>query len=605
MHNLFLNDVGGGALRNTHKHNDENNHNVVAMHNNISKNIYGFSQTDKDIIKDLTSRSLIDEQQLRIVSIEYKKKKQDLPAILVSLGFVSNVEMRKILKEKYNVEDVILDNHTPSYSLMQSMHKNTMITYRFVPFSLEYNTLSIAASNPSDEKTLEIIKASCDSKTTEIKLFYASSEDIIHFISSAYIIAENRLDSIIRKFQENSIFLEEGRNSKHEDSSIIDFVNCLLEDATLKGASDIHIEPQQEFIRVRYRIDGKLSSVIHIQKKFWNAIVVRVKVISTMNIAESRKPQDGRIEMIISGRAMDFRLSCQPGIYGEKFVIRILDKSKSLMTLEQLGFSDWNYKKMMYTIERPSGITIVTGPTGSGKTTTLYSMLGYLNNPDTNIMTLEDPVEYTVPLVFQTQVKEDSAFDFASGVRSSMRQDPDILLIGEIRDHGTAEAAVRASLTGHKVLTTLHTVDAATTIQRLVDIGIARYMISGNLDSVIAQRLIRKLCPSCKTPQTEFLPIELEILEKYSELMPSNPQLCKANGCNQCRNTGYRGRTTIAEILHITPEIDDAILQEGTKHKIIAIAKQQGFRSLQEDAMHRVFEGMVSLEEVRMSVNLI
>ncbi len=575
------------------------------MNHNIAKSTYGFSQTEKEIIHELITSSIIDEQQLKIVAIEYKKKKQDLPAILVSLGFVTNFGMKRILKEKYKVENVFLEGHAPNYSIMQGIHKSAMLSHKFVPFLIENDTIHIATSNPTDANTLEAIHASVRNKFPNIKLFYATSDDITHFISSSYIIAENRLDSIVRKFQESTMFIEEGRHKKQEDNSVIDFINCLLEDATLKGASDVHIEPQQEFIRIRYRIDGKLTSVIHLQRQFWNSMVVRIKVISNMNIAESRKPQDGRIELDIAGRSVDFRLSCQPGIYGEKFVVRILDKSKSLMTLEQLGFSDWNYKKMIYTIERPSGITIVTGPTGSGKTTTLYSMLGYLNNPDTNIMTLEDPVEYTVPLVFQTQVREDSAFDFASGVRSSMRQDPDILLIGEIRDHGTAEAAIRASLTGHKVLTTLHTVDAATTIQRLVDIGIARYMISGNLDSVIAQRLIRRLCPNCKTPQTKFLEVELEIIAKYQNIMPSNPTICQPVGCSHCRHTGYRGRTTIAEILHVTPEIDNAILEEGTKHKIVAIAKEQGFRTLQEDAMHRVFEGAVALEEVRMSVNMI
>jgi len=215
-------------------------------------------------------------------------------------------------------------------------------------------------------------------------------------------------------------------------------------------------------------------------------------------------------------------------------------------------------------------------------------------------------VEYTVPLVFQTQVKDGSMFDFASGVRSSMRQDPDILLIGEIRDHGTAEAAIRASLTGHKVLTTLHTVDAATTIQRLVDIGIDRYMISGNLDSVVAQRLVRKLCVSCKKPHSgDYTPVEREIIEKYRHLMQANSKIYQPSGCKDCRNTGYRGRTTVAEILHVTPEIDNAILQGATKHKIIKIAKEQGFRTIQEDAMYRVFEGVVSIDEIRMTVSLI
>lgn len=577
----------------------------VIFDGGFGKGIHGFPQVEQEILRDLLNNNIIDRQQLAIVETEYKKKIHDLPSILIAFGFVKNHVIQEILRKKYDVEEVSLDAYVPDITLMKSVPKNTMLANKFVPFELRGDVIFIATAHPKESKTVDAIKISFAQKY-KIKLFYAPSEDVTHFISSAYIIAENRLEKAVKSLQDDIYFSDEGRGmARIEENSVVQFVSALLEDATLRGASDIHIEPQSEFIRVRYRIDGKLMNMIHIHKKFWNAIVVRVKVISNMNIAETRKPQDGRIESTISGRSVDFRLSCQPGIYGEKFVIRVLDKSKSLMTLGQLGFSDWNFKKMLETIERPAGITIVTGPTGSGKTTTLYSMLGYLNNIDTNIMTLEDPVEYTVPLVFQTQVKDGSAFDFASGVRSSMRQDPDILLIGEIRDHGTAEAAIRASLTGHKVLTTLHTVDAATTIQRLVDIGIDRYMIAGNLDAVVAQRLVRKLCPSCKVPHTEFSETELTILQKYEALHSGNLTIYKAKGCEDCRHTGYRGRTTIAEILHVSPAIDGAILQGATKHAIIRIAKGEGFRTMQEDGMHRVFEGLVSLDEIKTTVTLL
>lgn len=570
--------------------------------NPFQKNMHGFSTTEREVILGLIKNRTIDAQQLEIVAQEHRKNQQDLPSILIDFGFVSHVQMDEILAKYYNIENAILDRFVPDINLMRNIHKNTMITSRFVPFELIGNQIHIATSNPLEQKTKEIINISFSQKY-QIKIFYAPSQDILHFISSAYLMAENKLEKTVKALQDDIFFSESaGKSTKVEDNGIVDFISSLLEDAVLKNVSDIHIEPQEHFIRFRYRIDGKLSGVIHLHKRFWHAIVIRIKVLSRMNIAESRKPQDGRIEITMSGRQIDFRLSCQPGIYGEKFVIRILDKSKSLMSLDKLGFSSWNYRQIKYAMEHPTGIMIITGPTGSGKTTTLYSVLSYLNNVDTNIMTLEDPVEYTVPLVFQTQVKDGSFFNFEDGIRSAMRQDPDILLIGEIRDKPTAEAALRASLTGHKVLTTLHTVDAITTIQRLVDIGIERYMISGNLDSIVAQRLVRTLCPVCKTPHTEYSDMERSIINKYKDI--GFGDIYKAKGCQQCRYTGYRGRTTIAEVLHITPELDNAILHEASKHEMIEIANKQGFRTIQEDVMHKVFGGVVSIDDARMSVVL-
>lgn len=570
--------------------------------NSLQKNMHGLSTTEREIIIDLLKTRVIDEQQLDIVSQERRKNQQDLPSILISFGFVGHNRMDEILAKYYNTENAVLDRFVPDINLMHNIHKNTMITNRFVPFQLIGSEIHVATSNPLEQKTKEIINISLGQKY-QIKIFYAPSQDIMHFISSAHLIAENKLEKAIKTLRDDIFFSESaGKSTKVEDNSVVDFIASLLEDAVLKNVSDIHIEPQEHFIRFRYRIDGKLVGVIHIHKRFWHAIVIRIKVLSRMNIAESRKPQDGRIEITMSGRQIDFRLSCQPGIYGEKFVIRILDKSKSLLPLDKLGFSSWNYRQIKYAMDHPSGIIIITGPTGSGKTTTLYSILSYLNNVDTNIMTLEDPVEYTVPLVFQTQVKDGSFFNFEDGVRSAMRQDPDILLIGEVRDKPTAEAALRASLTGHKVLTTLHTVDAITTIQRLVDIGIERYMISGNLDSIIAQRLVRTLCPVCKVPHTEYSDVDRSIINKYKSIGIGD--IYKAKGCQQCRYTGYRGRTTIAEVLHITPELDNAILRQASKHEMIDIANKQGFRTIQEDVMQKVFAGTVSVDDARMSVVL-
>lgn len=572
--------------------------NLLNRSNSAHKLLKYFPQHSQVILQELLESKTIDEQQLDIITNEFRKTKRDLPSILVQFGFIKKTKIQEILRSKYNIEEIKLSNIIPDINLLKMVHKNTMITNGFVPFRLQESVLDVAITNPKDTKVQNIINISFPKKY-KIRFFYAHLEDINYFISTAFIIAENRLAKAVTAIKESEIFSDNERSAGSLESNVVvGLVNSLLEDATLRGASDIHIEPQENFIRVRYRIDGKLMNVLHIYKRFWNQMTIRIKVMSAMNIAETRLPQDGRIELFIAGKGVDYRLSCQPGIYGEKFVIRILDKSKSLMSLEELGFSPWNMEKIKTTISRPSGITIVTGPTGSGKTTTLYSMLGYINNVDVNIMTLEDPIEYTIPLVFQTQVKDNSKFDFATGIRSSMRQDPDILLVGEIRDHSTAETTVRASLTGHKVLTTLHTIDATTTIQRFVDIGIDRYMIAGNIDTIIAQRLVRKLCPSCKTLQTEFSKDEEKVLNKHHGLVKKDSKIYQANGCEHCNGTGYRGRTTIAEILHISPEIDDAILNSSTKHKIISIAKTQGFITLQEDALMTVFGGKTSLNEV-------
>ncbi|MCB1891208.1 MAG: type II/IV secretion system protein, partial [Rhodocyclaceae bacterium] len=353
--------------------------------------------------------------------------------------------------------------------------------------------------------------------------------------------------------------------------------------------------------RIRYRIDGLLRQIRALHKSYWPAMAVRIKVVSNMNIAETRAPQDGRISLNISGRLVDFRVSAQPTIHGENVVLRILDRQKGIVPLDQIGLDDSQLDQLKLMIARPEGIVLVTGPTGSGKTTTLYSMLNHINEEGINIMTLEDPVEYPMSMIRQTSVAEAAKLDFANGVRSMMRQDPDVILVGEIRDADTAEMAFRAAMTGHQVYSTLHTNSAIGVVPRLLDIGVLPDIMAGNIIGVIAQRLVRKLCPHCKKPyQPE--PHETRLLGLASDA-PA-PTLYRASGCEHCEYQGYRGRQAIMELLRLDADLDELIARRATMRDIKQAALAKGFRSLAEDGLRRVREGTTSLEEIGRVVDL-
>jgi general secretion pathway protein E/type IV pilus assembly protein PilB len=374
-----------------------------------------------------------------------------------------------------------------------------------------------------------------------------------------------------------------------------------MTDAVKREVSDIHFEPEANFLRIRYRIDGMLRQIRALHKSYWPAMTVRIKVLSGMNIAEMRAPQDGRIGLTVSGRQVDFRVACQPTIHGENIVLRILDRQKGIVPLDGLGLAEEHLQHLKLMIARPEGIILVTGPTGSGKTTTLYSVLNHINSEGIHIMTLEDPVEYPMALVRQTSVAETSKLDFANGIRSMMRQDPDVILVGEIRDAETAEMAFRAAMTGHQVYSTLHTNSAIGTIPRLLDIGILPDIMAGNIIGIVAQRLIRRLCDHCKSPY------HAETHEMHLIGTPadgSRPVLYRASGCERCDFQGYRGRIAIMELLRIDSGIDELIARRATTHEIRARAKEQGFITLADDGLRRVLNGTTSLEELGRVVDL-
>ncbi|MGV3590042.1 MAG: GspE/PulE family protein, partial [Gammaproteobacteria bacterium] len=368
-----------------------------------------------------------------------------------------------------------------------------------------------------------------------------------------------------------------------------------------RGASDIHFEPEEAFLRIRYRIDGVLRQIRSLHKSYWPAMVVRLKVISAMDIAESRVPQDGRISLTLVGRQIDFRVASQPTTHGENIVLRILDRRKGIVPMDKLGLSDENFSLLQLLLARPEGIVLVTGPTGSGKTTTLYSILSHMNTEEVNIMTMEDPVEYPMAMIRQSSVNESIAMGFGEGIRSMMRQDPDIILVGEIRDAVTAEMAFRAAMTGHRVFSTLHTNSAIGAMPRLLDIGVLPDLIASNLIGVISQRLVRNLCNKCKV-ERPISAMERRLLA----LPPDSPQktIFHPIGCPACDNHGYKGRSSIIEILKITADLDDLISRRATARELRNCALASGFKPLVEDACRRVLDGTTSVDEISRVVDL-
>jgi len=463
--------------------------------------------------------------------------------------------------------------------------------------SYKENIITIAIADIFDIITIDQVKRFFPANF-KIQPVYASETDILNAVDQYYDY-EMSIDGILKEIEsgEHDIDDQESMQGDYK-SPMVRLVDALLTDAVRTGASDLHFEPESFFLRLRYRIDGKMEQIRAFHKDYWSSIAVRIKIMSGMNIAETRRPQDGRIQAVILGRRVDFRVSAQPTIDGENIVMRILDEKQAILSLSKLGYSEITQKIIRKCIKRPEGVIIVTGPTGSGKTTTLYTILNMVNTIDKNIMTLENPVEYRLPLIRQSNVNADIGWDFADGVRTILRQDPDIILVGEVRDEETAITAVQASMTGHQVYTSLHTNDAFSAIPRLLQIGVKPYLLSGALICVIAQRLSRKLCEHCKE--------EYEISDKERRMIVKVigdeggkiSKLYKAVGCPKCRNKGYSGRVAIAEILDVDKEIDDMITKQVSKKDLYTYVLNKGFITMQEDGMNKVVQGITSIEEL-------
>lgn len=549
----------------------------------------------------MVQQGLISQDQLRIALIEQEQNDIPLGRQLVRLGFVSETMVRDLVAHTIGQESIDLTTVVADGDALKMVPEDFSRRYHLLPVAYEESTktMIVAMADMFNVVALDQLRAMLGGQI-QLKPVLAAEAQLEEYIDQFYDY-ELSVDGILREIETGEIDYQSLQTEGDEYTQpVVRLVGALLMDAVKKGASDIHFEPEFAFLRIRYRIDGVLQQVRSLHKSYWPGVSVRLKVVSGMDIAETRSAQDGRLNMNLCGRPIDFRVSTHPTIHGENIVLRVLDREKSIIPLERMGLRSSTLEELKLMMTRPEGILVVTGPTGSGKTTTLYSLLSHKNTEAVNIMTLEDPVEYPVSLMRQTSVSEVNKVDFANGIRSIMRQDPDIILVGEVRDEDTATMAFRAAMTGHQVFTTLHTNSALGAFPRLSDIGISSDIMSGNIIGVIAQRLVRVLCPHCKET-AKPTPEERRILGlKRTEM----PEIFKAKGCKKCNLTGYRGRMAIVELLRIDAEMDALIARKAHLDELKTVAVNKGFSTLAEDGIRRILEGYTSLEEVMRVIDL-
>ncbi|MEY4600193.1 MAG: hypothetical protein RLZZ445_2990 [Pseudomonadota bacterium] len=549
----------------------------------------------------LAQQGLITTDQLAIVLAEQRNSNVPLGRLLVRLGFVTETAIRDIMARTVGQESIDLAQVVADQEALNLVPEDFARRNHLLPIAYDQtdHVLTIATTEIFNVVALDQLRAMLG-PNVELKTQLAAEAQLGDFIDQFYG-HELSVDGILTEIETGEIDYDSLQAAGDEYTQpMVRLVNAILVEAVKRGASDIHFEPEYAFLRIRYRIDGVLETVRSLHKTYMPGITVRLKVVSEMNIAETRAPQDGRMSLTLNGRPIDFRVSTQPTIYGENIVLRVLDREKSIVNLDQMNLSKETMSKLDVMLSRPEGILVVTGPTGSGKTTTLYSLLAQVNDETVNIMTLEDPVEYPLTLMRQTSVNEVARMDFANGIRSIMRQDPDIILVGEVRDKETAEMAFRAAMTGHQVFTTLHTNSALGAFPRLLDIGIQPDIMAGNIIGIIAQRLLRVLCSHCKEA---YAPSQDERL-LLGPAADSVSFLYRPVGCKRCGNKGYRGRTPIMELLVMDGDLDELVARRATAKELRAEAVLKGFRSLAEEGITRALDGITSLAEVARTVDL-
>ena len=543
-------------------------------------------------------------------ALEIQRKKQlPLRQVLLEEKLVSESQLIALLSEHLYIPLLRLDKYKFDRKLFDLIPERIAKQYRIIPLSLIGGTLTVALSDPLNIVAIDDLRAVTG---YTLNLVLSTEEDISRAINAQYgtKVQETDITSILREDSRKDGEAEEPFSAEDMDLSagfkqsqkppIVKVVDFLLSQAIRKRASDIHIEPEHDYLKIRYRIDGALQEIFRIPRVNQNAVIARLKIISNLDITENRVPQDGRFRVRFESREIDFRVSCLPTTYGQKFVLRILDKTSLSIGLDKLGFSFQPLEVFKDTVKKPFGMVLVTGPTGSGKSTTLYSILNQLNTPERNIVTIEDPVEYQVYGISQVQACHDIGLDFSGGLRALLRQSPDIIMIGEIRDSETADIAIKASLTGQLVLSTLHTNDAISTITRIIDMGVEPFLAATSIIMLCAQRLCRRVCPRCRQqvkPDRELLE-NAGFLEGVSQDELEKATIYSASGCEYCNNSGFYGRIAIAEALIIDDTIREMIIKRSPEDDIRKYAFQQiGMRSLRQDAFLKVREGQTTLEE--------
>ncbi len=531
------------------------------------------------------------EDLFRALKIQ-QERKELLGKILIDEGIITERQMVEVLEFQYGIPRVQLNTYEIDEDVTHLISAKMARRYVLIPIHLDDHTLSVAMADPLNLFALDDIKLATGH---QVKPLLASEKEILIAIEQYYkkksaddTVNEfsNKFDSLIDEHDIDFDAISEVNNAP-----VVKLIDSIIIQAADSKVSDIHIEPDEYNLRVRFRIDGELYEHMQLQKKSQPAIITRIKIMGYMDIGENRVPQDGRVEMDYDDRAIDLRISVMPTIYGEKAVIRLLDRSNKLLTMTELGITEYNLKRYEKVIKVPNGIVLVTGPTGSGKSTTLYATLMEINDPKKNIITVEDPVEYRIRGINQTQVNNKAGLTFANSLRAILRQDPDTIMIGEIRDKETAQIAVRAAITGHLVLSTLHTNDTASSIARLINMGVEPYLIASSVKGLVAQRLVKKICANCK--------VDYEITEHEAKLIGVGwIKLHKGEGCNLCNHTGYRGRTAIYEVMPITSTIR-AMIDSNTSIDVIKEqAIKEGLTTLYQSCLDLVLNGMTTIDEL-------
>lgn len=566
----------------------------------------------------LMKAKLITEEQLAEALKAQKLQGTRLGSALVKLGYIPEDKLLEFLSRQYNAPAINLSQHKIDMSLLKLVPLETAKRYQMIPISKEGTALRVAIADPSNNFAIDDIKFLTGMK---VAVHVAAESAIMDAIDRFYpkpdagkpgaagpggksdkeILEVDDLNKMIGSALDEMPIVEEKEDKdlypKEVDAPVVKLVNGILMNAINQGASDIHIEPADQMVRVRYRIDGVLQAVLKLPVKIKNAITSRIKILSHLDISERRLPQDGRIKLkFADGREIDFRVSTFPSLWGEKVVLRILDKGNLQLDLTKLGFEEKALQDFMEALDKPYGMILVTGPTGSGKTTTLYSALQVLNKPGVNIMTAEDPIEYNFFGINQGQVKDDIGLTFATCLRSFLRQDPDIIMVGEIRDFETAEISVKAALTGHLVLSTLHTNDAPSTITRLINMGIEPFLVASSVVCIVAQRLSRKICPGCKSEQKVSDDALLKV--GFPKHVVGKVKCYAGTGCPLCNQTGYKGRVALHEVMPVKDELKELILQGAPAPDIKREAMRLGMLTLRQTAIRKVAAGIITIEEL-------
>ncbi|MEW6366046.1 MAG: type IV-A pilus assembly ATPase PilB [Acidobacteriota bacterium] len=558
----------------------------------------------------LLRENLINKEQLDKALDMQKQLGGKLGSTLVRLGFVSEEDITSLLSRQYGYPSINLSLFEIDPTVIKVLPAETAMKYQVVPINKTGGTLTIAMADPTNLFAIEDIKfmlnynvepvvASESAIKAALEKYYGTSTDLeVKKITDKVALAEDANVEVMDASEEE-IDLE-SLTKASEDAPVIQLVNLIMTDALKRGASDIHIEPYEKEFRVRYRIDGILYIVMNPPMRMRDSITNRVKILAKMDIAEKRLPQDGRIKMKAKKegvqKEIDMRVSCLPTLFGEKIVLRLLDKENLRLDMTRLGFEPESLRRFEKAVTKPYGMVLVTGPTGSGKTNTLYSAMGKVNQPETNVMTAEDPVEYNIMGINQVQMKDQIGLNFAAALRSFLRQDPNVILVGEIRDFETAEIAVKAALTGHLVLSTLHTNDAPSTISRLMNMGIEPFLVATSVLLIAAQRLIRRLCTRCK--EEVYTPPQALIDIGFTPEEARSIHTYRPKGCPECNNTGYKGRVACYEVLEISDDVRELILVGASAMEIRKKAIEEGMLTLRQSGLQKIRDGITSIEEV-------